>query len=361
MKKLLLTFILICVILVSVKYFFAGYYIDYEVNGYKIRTIYNNKRLYYEIDNKYNFDIYVKSNFKKILIDKIEKLNTIDYECIYPIIKDVDTYPLCYKDGVQIDYNLIEDESLEIYKNSISIDNNSSFKYYNNLNNSYVAVWNYKGYYIMNRNDYENVNIFENDRYDNSLSFMKNEFIYMPDYSQEHTFNTLVTLNVVTKKIDKIKLNYDIDFDSYLVGEYNNKMYIFDNKYSILYEFDYKNNSLNIKGSNNLGYIKYVDGKEVSCSKSEYKVDKLRFYNNDSIYNYYYIDNLLYKTINTNTNIKTIIQNKNISIVGEYENYLYYVYESSFYRYSPKNGEEVIFYFNELEFNQNNTIFIYSY
>ena len=61
------------------------------------------------------------------------------------------------------------------------------------------------------------------------------------------------------------------------------------------------------------------------------------------------------------TNIKTIIQNKNISIVGEYENYLYYVYESSFYRYSPKNGEEVIFYFNELEFNQNNTIFIYSY
>ena len=103
----------------------------------------------------------------------------------------------------------------------------------------------------------------------------------------------------------------------------------------------------------------YNNGKFVSCSKSVYKVDKITFDEYNSTYDYKYEDALI-KTIENNEKIKTIIHNKDVNIIKDYKNLLYYTEDDYLYRYEPKSGNEKILYYFELNFNKDNTIFIYN-
>lgn len=362
MKKRLLIFMLIFSTLIISKYFLSSYSLEYKINNHDVKEIYKNDRIYFEIDNKYNFDVYMKRKLRKKLITSIDDIEGEGFFCIYPFVKEVNTYPLCIKDNNQIDYHMIDGELLDKYKEEkVEIDKGASnFNYYNSLDNStYVALWNYKGYTVMNGNLYKNIEIFEKDRYDNSLSYIIGSIIYMPDYDEEHEFDRLITLDMTNNKRNVIDLDYTIDYDSYVVGNIKNNIYVFDNKHSILYEINIKKKKTTIKSSNEIGYVKYVDGEFITCSKSEYKVDRIKYNSNESIYKYYF-DGYLYKSINDNKNIKTVIHSKDVSMIKEHENKLYYIDEDYLYRYDPYSDYEKIFYFFELNFNKNNTIFIYN-
>ena len=362
MKKMLLITISLCTIIILAKYFISDYELNYEVDGYKIKEIYKDKRFYIEInkDITYNLEFYQKRSFSKTLISNIKEIKGEDFTCIYPTIKNVETYPLCYKNNEYIDYNLIESELLEEYKiEEINIDLKKDFNYYKTLNkDTYVALWTYKGYIIMNDNVYNKIDIFKKDRYDNSLSYLYKNKIYMPNYDQEHEFNELVYLNLETGETNIISLGYKLDYDSYIVGNIKHKLYIFDNKHSILYEINLKNKKTKIKSDSSMGYVKYVDGEFVSCSKTEYKIDKIKYNINESNYIYEY-NNWIYKTIKDNKNIKTKIINEKIDIIDEYNNELYYIYEDNFYYYTPNKGIKKVFYNYELTFNKDNSIFVY--
>lgn len=365
MKKAMIILIIICCISILTKFFISNYSITYKVDGYSVKTNYNNGRFYYEINGKfsYNFDYYAKRNLKKSTINNIVEINGNDFNCIYPVIDDVSTYPLCIKNNEHIDYHLIDSDLLDEYKEeTINIEkSNSDFVYYNNLgSNTYIALWNYKGYTIMNNESYKNINLFDKDRYDNSLAYLLNDTIYMPNYNEEHEYSSIITLNITNNKKSEIKLENNIDYDSYVVGSIKNKLYIFDNKYSILYEINVKNSKVNIIGSTELGYIKYENNEFVNCSKSEYKVNKIK-YNDNSTSNYTYKINAgLYKTINDNINIKTKILNDDVTIIKEYQNKLYYIYKDYLYIYEPDNGSSIVFYNYELNFNKDNTVFVYN-
>ncbi len=359
MRKILVAFCIICLTLIIYKYNFSNYSVEYKVNNYDIKTIYKDNRLYYEIDNKYNFDVYKNSYFKKYLISDIKVLEVSDYECILPVIDGIDTYPLCYKDGNMISYYLIDNDAVNIYKKYYDNNTLKVFDYYNNLSD-YSAIWNYKGYYILHGNNYYNIELFKSDKYDNTLSFMYKDTIYTPNYEEDHTFSSLVSLNIKSRKTSKIELGYDIDYDSYIVGLYDDKIYLFDNKYSILYEFNPKKKKISIKGSNSKGYTKYEDGSEISCSKSEYKVNKIKYDNNYSIYKYIKDDSGVYRMVNDNNSIRTYINYDDINIIYEVNNTIYYVYKDGIYKYNDINGNEKIVTYNELEFNKDNKIFMYS-
>ena len=304
MKNKLILLIIIFISIIFVKYYISNYYIKYNLNNHNIEIKYFDKRFYIEIDNKYNMDLYVnrKSNMK--LIKNIKDIVNEDFTCVYPEIPDVKTYPLCVKDGIQIDYNLIDNEQLNVYKSTQDyIKSNDKFVYYKLLNdNEYVSLWNYKGYVVMNNNTYKIYNLFENDRYDNSLSYMLDNYIFMPNYDQEHEFTQLIKFDVETGKKEVIDLKYTIDYDSYIVGSINKNIYLFDNKHSILYEINTKKNKTIIKASNNIGYVKYNKKEFVTCSKSEYKVNRISFDVDNSIYKYEY-NNGLYKSIKDNKKI----------------------------------------------------------
>ena len=159
-------------------------------------------------------------------------------------------------------------------------------------------------------------------------------------------------------KKKEIPIGYNIDYDSYIVGNIKKKLYIFDNKHSKLYEIDLKKEKTKIIANNEIGYKKYNGEEFVKCSKSEYKVDKITYNFETSRYNYSFEEGL-YKTIGDNSNLKQLIHNQEIKIEKEYNNKIYYSLEDNFYVYSPNNGSELIFYNYELSYNNKNTIFVY--
>lgn len=367
MKKKLLIILCISLLIIITKYYLSNYEIKYEVDGYQVYTKYSNKRFYIEVkknDITYNFDIYSKRKTNKTKITKIEEILIDDYACIYPEIINQETYPLCYdKNKSQlVDFNLIDSELLDNYKiSSKNIDKpNKDFVFYNNLDkNAYVALWTYKGYIIMNGSEYSIVDIFEKDRYDNNLSYIIDNKIFMPNYDDEYEYKSIVALNITNGKVNYIDIDYSIDYDSYIVGNINNKLYVFDNKAAILYEINTSNGNTKIISNNEIGYVKYENGKFVSCSKNEYKIDKITFSNNDSNYSYEYTNNSTIKIINDNKDIKIKISNNTINNIYEEKNNLYYIYEDSFYKYSPIYGSVKIFYDYELKFNNSKSVFMY--
>lgn len=367
MKKSLFLIIIISLIAIFAKYYISNYKIEYKVNGYDVTTIYKDSRFYFEItkDLTYNFDIYEKRKLSKTKLSNIEELELTNYTCIVPYIDNKKTYPLCYdkENKEYIDYNLIDDELLVEYQNKSNIDSkpDKDFIYYNLLkNNEFMALWNYKGYIVMNGDSYKNINIFKKDRYDNSISYMIKNTIYMPNYDEEHEYSKIVTFNIETQKIDYINLDKKIDFDSYIVGDIKNKLYIFDNKNSILYELNLKKNKLDILSNNEKGFVKYKDGEWVTCSKTEYKIDKIKYNeNSDSNYIYTIKDGTLYKKIKNNESINTKISNNITNVIFEYNDDIYYIYEDNLYLYNPINGNKKVFYNYELNFNKDNTIFTY--
>ena len=352
MKKSLFLIIIVTLIAVLTKFYISNYKIEYNVNDYDVKTIYKNKRFYFEIkkDKIFNFDIYSKRKLSKTKVYKIEELDLANYYCIIPFIKDMKTYPLCYSKETQeyIDYNLINDELLADYqyKSNLNSKPEKDFEYYNLLKeNEYIALWTYKGYIIMNGKSFKNVNIFKKDRYDNSLSYIIDNTIYMPNYDEEHEYSKMIKLNLETHKIDSISLEKKIDFDSYIVGNIKNKLYIFDNKNSILYELNLKNSKLSVIGNTEKGFIKYKDGKWLICSKTEYKINKIK--------------NGLFKQIKENNNITTKISDNISNIIYEYNDDIYYIYEDNLYLYNSLKGNNKVFYNYELNFNKDNTIFMY--
>lgn len=366
MKRKFVLLIIISIILIVIKFLFSNYKLNYKIGEYDILTKYSKNRYYFEIknDNTYNFDIYSKRKIKKVVINDIKELEVEKYNCILPIIKGYDTYPLCYdiENNYLVDYHLIDDEVLKEYKKeSVEIEKNQKdFTFFNNLNsNEYIALWTYTGYNIMNGKEYTNVKIFNKDRYDNDLAHMIGDNIFMPNYDQEHEFDNLIKLNIVSQKTSNIKLSKKIDYDSYVVGNIKNKLYIFDNKSSVLYEINTKNGEIKTIGSGDKGYVKYLDGKFVKCSKSEYKVDKIKIESNVKSNYTYDIDNYVLKSYVNNKKVKTLISNEPIAKVFELNNKLYYIKDNYYYVYTPTNGSTKIFYDYELSFNNTKAVFMY--
>ena len=364
MKKILIYSIFIILIVIIFKYVFSNYKMEYKVSDYNVKMTYKNSRFYYEISNDeytYNFDYYKRRDFTKTKIKKIVDIKEENLDCIYPVIDDVETYPLCYKDNEYIDYNLIDSSLLEEYKEEdVEIDKTSKdFVYFNNLSkDEYVALWNYKGYIVMNGSSYKNVEMFNSDRYDNTLSILIDNNIYMANYDEEHEYNSLIKFNIESLKTEKIELKTNIDYDSYIVGNIKNNLYIYDDKYSILYEINLKNSKVNIKGNNENGFVKYENDKFVPCSKSAYKVDKIKINNSKSNYSYRIKDGV-FKIINDNNKIEQKILNDEIIISNEYNNRVYYMNKDNFYIYDPYKGSKKVFYNYELTFNDTNSIYVY--
>lgn len=361
MKKSIIIVFLILIVIVLNKYFTSNYEINYKLDGYNIETIYKNKRYYVSINNKYNFDMYKKRGLSKLKIKKIEKIESENLECILPLIKDVDTYPLCYLNDEYVDYNLIDNELLSKYKKEVDSASEGNFYFNENLDkNEYIYLWNYKGFYKMNSNILETIDMFKEGKYDNSLMYQFDSEIILPNYNEEYFFKSLCLINMLSGKSNLITSNYEISYNSYIVGNIKNKIYLFDQKELKLYEINTKKLTIKLVGSEELGYFKYENNKKINVKVSEYKNKEIN-YKDEIISNYKYevIEDTLYKTFNENMNLKLkIFEGKNIKIISEYNDILYFVSEDKLYKYDSINLYKIFNYF-ELNFNNNSIIYIY--
>lgn len=362
-KKIFIIFIIILLIIV-IKYFFSDYKIKYSIDNYNIVSTYSKNRYYIEIDGKYNFDFYYRRSLSKIKILFIKEIIDGDIRCVYPKIKGITTYPLCYKGKEYTDYNLLDSTKLDVYKSEIKYSElDDTFSYNKNLDkNEYVLVYNYKGFYKMNYNQKNEIDIFKEDRYENSLMYSINNKILFPDYDEEYIFKDFYLLNIENSKYKKIKTKYEISYDSYVVGNIKNKVYLYDIKNSNLYEININTLKVNLIGYKEIGYYKIINGKKEEVEKQEYDNKSIIYASEENNNCTYFVENnAIYKKLKDNGSLnQKIFESDEIKIIDQNKNNLYFISGDIFYKYNPQNGTQRIFNYFELNFNKNAIIYVYS-
>lgn len=361
MKKVVTISVLFLSILILVAFFIKEYAIQYNVNGVKIREEYKSDRYIFNINKHYILDIYSDKIINKHLINKAKVIKDKNYECILLESEKLDVYPVCSNNKKQISIDLVKSNKLNKYL-KVKKDNNSSnkdFKYFNNLDkNTYIAVWKYNGFYIMNGEKIKTLHIFNTDRYSNDLCVNINNYIFLPNYDEKHTFKNYYIVDMKNGDYEKIKIDKEIDYDSVILGKYNNEIYLYDKKYKKEYKINIKKKKIYEIGSLADGFIAYKGGKEKKVKWSDLEKEKFTF--NEKEYYKYKNDNGLIKIYNNKSNNKIKIYNKKVYLISDYQDKLYFLDKEYLIKYNPKYGSKRIIKNFEWDFNKKNTVFIYN-
>lgn len=368
MKRVVVGVLSILLIAMLVKYFVSSYDIKYSINDIEVHEKYKSGNYYFELkkDITYNFDISMSRKITKSVINRIEVIENSDEVCLLPIIKGTKTYPVCSKDGKQTSYYYMETNELKDFIASLNIEEktentNETFKFYNNLtDDEFIAVYNYRGFYILNGNKIKTVNIFNSDRYDNTLCEQVDNYLIFPEES-EFNFRNFIVLDLKTAKYTIIKSRYDISFDSIMLGHIKRKVYILDQKNGKEYEINLRKKEVEEIGNYEQGFKVYKDGKFKTALISEVK-DSVPFNINKSksLYEYLIKDNSLYKINKNNKELKTLIYKGNVEIKNEKDNSLIFLDGNTLYKYNPLFGLKRILVNDELKYSKINTIYIYN-
>lgn len=354
MKKGFVYCLLFLYFIVFIKFFAADYNISYDIDNYKIKELATDDYIYIEIkdeDTIFNYMFFTgRKVFKKRVKDvKIEEVN--GYKCLMPIVKGVESYYVCSEGDNLLSYQMAKKE--EIYKTS-----DDNFKYYeNSLDDDNLFIWKYDGFYYLNNNEYKSINIFDKDRYSNDLMISINGYLIFPKYDNNYLFNGFVSLDMSDGTYEFIDSKYEINYDSYIVGNRKNSLYLFDNKELKLYEINYKKGKVELIGDDKKGYIKYVDGKKEDATLSEYVKDKITYFEKDK--EYINVDkNYMSYTLNKDNRLN-YFNDSDINYVDSVNGSVYFIYKDKLFKYYNSEVKPVLHYF-EFNFNKNGNVFVYN-
>lgn len=340
-NKKLITLILVLLLMFSIFLYFLNYKhnytLEYKINDFKIIEEYKKDKDYYifkVIDKDAAYKI-MANNYvnKRYLVTDVEKNN----DCI-SLKGKVKLYDVCKnEDGYYYNNDYEEFKEIRKYKN-VSI---------NNLGNSKVLLWNYNGFLYLSNDANKSIKLFNNDIYNINLVYQSNNILLVPDYTDKYKFEKIYLINFNSGKVSNYKLRYEVYFDSYFLGGYKDKVYLFDNKSELEYYFDVKKEDIFISK-----YQILDNNKWVSSSKEKLKNNKLSFKNN-TIFSYEIKDNNLYlNDYLVDLDVKRIIKVDNHTV--------YYLKDDILYSFSPYSKSEALLKYSEWNFNYNNMIFIYN-
>lgn len=330
-----------------------NYTINYEIKDYKITEIYVKDIEVYKFFINYKNNIYpilIKDSYNenRKLISNIK----IEKECLNILIKDIE-YPVCYKNNILIDHNLIFQESIKTEKVIQEFNKNKIYNY----NNSRYYIWNYMGYDYLNENDNRSINIINKDEYNNNLSYQYKNYLITPNYDNNYYFTELLVIDNNTSELTKIDLKTEVSYSSRFLGNYKNSIYLLDEKNKIQYKINIKKAEVKIIGTENKDGVLYHDNKTEYISLKKIINNNLEF-THKTAYKYKIIDNKLYFIID---NYKILVSNNFITdIVKIDDSQVYYLSKNVLYSYSPAYGEIKLLENNEWNFNYKNKIFIFN-
>ena len=367
MKKLK---ILIGIIIIFFSFFLITYFkkrnyvVNYKVKKYNITEKYDkNKDTYYvSVKNnkeEYHFIIKDKYTRKRKLVSNIKYIKEENKKCLLINFNNKKVAPSCTKDEEYISYYLLDDNMKnkigKKYYNEYKISKKTSYKNIdiNTLFNKKILVWNYHGFYYLDKNKKKDITLFKNDTYDASLIGTIKNYVVIPNYNQEYEYNKLIVLNVDDLKTRNLKLKDNMSSDSYVLGTNLDSIYIFDKKYEK--EFEIVPHKLKYRIVNPLIYNK---GKKVEKSALTLKNQNETFVY-DYTYDYKIINGKLYRT-NIYNNSKELISDYDIkTIVKKNDSEVYYIVDDKLYVNSIKYGEVELLEYFELNFNYENIIYIF--
>lgn len=365
-KYICLSIIVLSLFIVYLFIYFLprNYEIVYTVDNFNIKEKHNkiNKYYFYEIsdkDNNFEYSFYSKYYVKRKRLTNIKVIDNKDYYCIVPSIMEEKSVPLCIKDKQVMDYYLIDDEEINKYKNNI---NNYDKEYkkikINNYYNSTFAIWNYKGLYYLNEKDNMDIKLFIKDVYSDDLSVLVDNVLFIPNYNMQYVFNEIYLVNMIDGTVDTFKIDYEISYDSYILGIKDKVLYLVDKKNKKEYKINIKKKKIEIIGSEEItGKIFKDKWKDISINKLS---KEIHTFSKENIYNYELDENKLYLKYKNGHNKILINEKENIKILSTTKSTLLYLINDELYAYSPLYGNKLLMKYFEWNFNYNNKVFIYN-
>lgn len=334
-----------------------NYELEYELKDFSISESYDkdNKIYVFNISNPdYAFTFVSEkkyTNARKIVRD-VEIFEDDNNYCVELKIDDTTIMPQCYKDGQLVDpyisgwdkFVLEDNTTSEEYGNVSIYDNNYTYLLWNNYGLTDVISG-------------ENFNFLEQESYNNSLSYMMEDYILMADYDSTRTFSKFYIYNNSDKKIDEWEFEFDISFDSYFMGDVEDKIYLFDKKNIVQYEIDIDKKEISVVSTAD-GAIFYDNGWE-NLPKNQFAYTE-KVMDNNYVYNYYLEDNHLYLSLVDSSN-SMLVSNREIdAIIYQDNEQIFYLSDDSLYNYDIVQGEHLLASYFEWNFSYEDKIFIFN-
>ena len=328
------------------------YKLDYKVDGYEVSEKYNKDKAYYvftikDKDKEYKFISTEKYRSSRKIIDKIDISDKTESLCLKPVVKDMKFSYLCYENNQIIGEHI---SSLGTYtkpefkKKSFNTDLYSIGYYF--------YLWTNDGFTeLVNKKIHK---VFDQEYYDNNLSYKFNDYIIFADYEQKRDFNKFYILDTGKREVDTFEFKDRIDYDSYFMGDIEGFIFLFDRKNSVQYKIDIENKKIS-KVSNKEDAKYYDNGwKKKSINELKYYTVTMK---EDKVYNYELEDGKLYLNID---GVKMLVTKYTVTdIVQVSDDVVYYLVEDSVYKYKYNGKEEKLLTNFDWQFSYKNKIYIF--
>ena len=361
---LLLIIILITAIVAFLLFQKKDYTITYTVNDYEITESYHKENNYYSFiikkDQTELFALVNNQHFSsKRNIDKITEYQTETETCMKVSSNKVRIEPLCMKNDAQISYYLVSDEMKEKLEVTSESEEDTLKTTYNNINvyhykNHNYYIWNYQGFYHINENTTEDIQLFDKDIYNPTLITQVNDILVIPDYNADYYFDKIILLDMNTGHITTWSLDTSIYFDSSILGVYQDELYIIDKHEKIEWKLNIEKQNQERIGTEQKGGRIYEYGwTNVTMNRLLYQENTFK---GTTILEYIIEEDGLYASYD-NHQIK-IRESAPSKILSYTNDTVYYLVNDNVYSYNKEEGEKLLLNYFEWNFNSENVIFI---
>ena len=195
--------------------------------------------------------------------------------------------------------------------------------------------------------------MFQTDVYNLSLIYKFANYLLVPNYEQNYLFDKLYVINTDKASISTINLRFDIYFNSYFLGNDENKVYIYDLREDQEFYIDLKKEE--IYTSKN---IILNNGNWESISKQTFQKEKPTFSNEEPLEVVLQDSSLYLQTLYSQN--KVLLTNRKVSELVEVSGLdIYYIADAILYKYNPYEGETALLEYSEWNFNHQNMVFIF--
>lgn len=363
-----LALLLIIILIIAPVLFFLfrrkDYTVTYSVNDYEITESYHKEEDYYSFIIKKGeterFAIVYNQHFSsKKNIDQITEYQTETESCITISSNKVRIEPLCTKEETQISYHLVSDEMKEKLGVTSETKEDTILTTYNNINvyhyrNHNYYIWNYRGFYHINENTTENIQLFDKDIYNPTLITQVNDTLVIPDYNADYYFDKVILLDMNTGRTTTWTLETSIYFDSAVLGVYQGDLYIIDKHEKTEWQLNIAKQKQERAGTEQKG------GKIYDHEWTNVTMNRLLYQENTfkgtTILEYNIKEDGLY-AIFDNHQMK-IRESAPSKILSNTDNTVYYLVNDNVYSYNKEEGEKLLLNYFEWNFNSENVIFI---
>lgn len=327
------------------------YELIYNINSYNIKESYSKKDKAYYLniyDDSTNYSFFLKRKYskKRKLLENIDIYTDDEKTCVKPIIKNETFQYVCNKDNDYFMYlsnSLIESDKEKI--DSIDVYN-KDFTYYI-----------FDGYGVKNVVTKKKIHFFNNEHYENALSYKGDNFILFANYDDERVFNKFYLIDKESEDyFEIVNENYEISYDSYFLGMVKNKVYLFDKKNVKEYSIDIKKRVIKLISKGDKGLFYDLGFDEILLSKLKYETN---LFNTGSLVDYEIDNGTLYKKYNNSVNRIKITDYSVKTIVSASDEEIFYISDDSLFSYNDTSGNTLLLTNFDWKFNYKNNIYVF--